>query len=366
MNTTATRFAALPAWGARAILLGLILLIGYGFFCQFESLSNTAETNPHGYNEDVVMYYSVVARLRQGQNYYAVAGDELRTRGYATRPFLNWRPPTLATLLAALPSIGAGRIVFGAFGLAVLAAWVLALRHAGMSSVLALVGAMLIGSALLLCLSKDGLVFHEFWSALCIALSLALYRHERWLPSVLLGVLAMFFRELALGYAVVMLAVALLEMRRRESLAWALGIVLAALALAWHAAIVSPLMLDSDRSKSWLVLGGYAFVLATAQWNVAIILLPGWVVPVLVPLTLLGLAAWRGPLGMRVALVTAAYAVAFMVFGHRTNIYWGLMYAPLLPLGWLFVLPALRDLWRAGTHIRGMSSGQRNERRAVE
>lgn len=36
-----------------------------------------------------------------------------------------------------------------------------------------------------------------------------------------------------------------------------------------------------------------------------------------------------------------------MIVGNPDNIYWGMIYALLLPLGLLFTPIALRDLWRA-------------------
>lgn len=53
------------------------------------------------------------------------------------------------------------------------------------------------------------------------------------------------------------------------------------------------------------------------------------------PLALLGLGAWRDPLGKRVALVVFGYIAAFLVVGRPENSYWGLLIAPIWPLGLL-------------------------------
>jgi hypothetical protein len=75
-------------------------------------------------------------------------------------------------------------------------------------------------------------------------------------------------------------------------------------------------------------------------------------------LSLLGLVAWRGTAAVRAAITVLAFAAAFMIIGTRPhNAYWGLLYAPLLPLGLVWVPDAVRDLWRvilrdpAQTHL---------------
>ena len=67
---------------------------------------------------------------------------------------------------------------------------------------------------------------------------------------------------------------------------------------------------------------------------------------VILPLALLGAAGWRGTVGTRVALTMGAYVFAFSIAGRQDNYYWGLMYAPLMPLGLTFAPRALADLWK--------------------
>jgi len=57
-----------------------------------------------------------------------------------------------------------------------------------------------------------------------------------------------------------------------------------------------------------------------------------------------GLAGWRGETGRRCLGTTVAYLAAFAVVGQPFNEYWGLLYAPLLPLGIAQAPAALRDL----------------------
>jgi|ETNmetMinimDraft_26_1059896.scaffolds.fasta_scaffold314672_1 hypothetical protein len=74
---------------------------------------------------------------------------------------------------------------------------------------------------------------------------------------------------------------------------------------------------------------------------------PWWIDVILLPLALLGLAGWRGAAGTRVGLTMGLYILAFLIVGRSDNYYWGLMYAPLIPLGVLHAPRALVDLVRA-------------------
>ena len=79
----------------------------------------------------------------------------------------------------------------------------------------------------------------------------------------------------------------------------------------------------------------------------AFIAAPLWATAILMPLCLLGLAAWQGAGARRVALTVAAYLVAFAVVGKPFNTYWGALYTPLMMIGLAFVPAALRDLFAA-------------------
>src|SRR5688500_10553146 len=42
---------------------------------------------------DLALYLEVIARVRRGENYYAVAGEAIPTYGFPTASPLNWRLP---------------------------------------------------------------------------------------------------------------------------------------------------------------------------------------------------------------------------------------------------------------------------------
>jgi len=192
-------------------------------------------------------------------------------------------------------------------------------------------------------------LLHETWSGLCIVLSLGLYGRGYSLLSLVFGMLALFFRELALPFVAVMLAMAYWEGRKREALAWLLGVMAFGIFLGIHAWFVSRQLTAADVlvGPGWLHLGGWPYVIKTARANIILLTAPSWVAGLLLPFLLLGLASWSGPVGTRVALTVGVYAVAYLFVGRGYHAYWGLMYAPLLPLGLVFAPRAVGDLLRA-------------------
>jgi hypothetical protein len=80
----------------------------------------------------------------------------------------------------------------------------------------------------------------------------------------------------------------------------------------------------------WIQFGGLRFLLITSRAGLPLGF-PFWVAALYLPLAVLGLAGWRGPVGIRVTATLAAYLVAFSVVGAPSmNFYWGAIYAPLL------------------------------------
>jgi hypothetical protein len=60
----------------------------------------------------------------------------------------------------------------------------------------------------------------------------------------------------------------------------------------------------------------------------------------------IGLAGAEDARARRAAVIVAGYLAGFLVVGRPDNYYWGLLYAPLLPVGFLLAPAALRDLFR--------------------
>lgn len=339
----ATRFAGAPRWLAALLVGALLLLTAYGAAVQLAPQPAAAPMAGQP-GDDLALYRTVAARLRQGEPYYPVVAEELRTRGYAVKPFVNFRPPTLALLLAARPGKAAAPALLWALVIAVLAAWILRLRQMGFGPASLAAAAAVLLTGLGAYASGAAAYFHEVWAGLLVMLSLAVWRPDRWGPSVLLGLAALLFRELALVYPAAMLAAALHDGRRREAAAWGAAILVWTGALAGHAALASAQIRPDDAAHSWVAVSGWSFILSTVRWNAALALAPAWATALAAPLALLGLAAWSGPTGLRAALAAGGWIGAFLVLGRPDNHYWGLMYAPILALGLVFAWPALRDL----------------------
>lgn len=344
-----TAFAQLGPRAARAVLLTTALTIFFLVVVSLSPLRNRhLESVRDGGGEDLRLYAAEIERVHSGEDYYHVAGEELRSRGYATRSVFNWRPPALVQLMAALPSIWLGRLALAGVALAVL---ILSFRRleeeAGSRA--ALGGSLLMVGALLPAFMGEGYVLHEVWAATLMALSFNILGTGRLLPGVLCGIAALVAREHAALYVAVCLAIAVRRRAWREAAAWTAGFVAYLFYFGWHAWTVSGLIgpEDLEQAQGWVQLAGAPFVIAAGQMNCFLLLLPQWVTAVYLPLAMLGFVGWRTAYGERAGLVAAAYLAAFAVVGQPFNQYWGVLIAPVLVLGFARAPAALVDLWRA-------------------
>jgi hypothetical protein len=285
--------------------------------------------------------------MRAGMPYYAAAGSQLRNRGYAMSSVFNWRLPTLAWLFAVLPSDTVARGLLGGVALLSLLLWYTALRRQMGPPVAFAVCLALLG--VLACPFMAGFFrIHEAWAGVAIALSIAASVLELPTVSVLAGLAALAVRELSLAYVALAVLLAWRKNRRRQVLAWLAGVTVFCAGWALHAHQVLQHQRAGDQAQlmSWLQFGGWHFVLKTALLNAWTLAAPEPVTAVVWPLALLGLLAWRTPLGQRTAATAYVYVVTFLFVGLPYNHLWGLMYAGLVLPGLLFVPAALRDLWQ--------------------
>jgi hypothetical protein len=82
-----------------------------------------------------------------------------------------------------------------------------------------------------------------------------------------------------------------------------------------------------------------------------LMLLPPWLTAIVVPLAVVGLMGWGGPLGSRIGATVCVYMTVFIIIGQSFNRYWGVLYVNLLPLGLLFAPAAVRDLFCSAANI---------------
>jgi hypothetical protein len=340
-----TRFRALPRRAALAVLAGLLLLIGAGIAGGVAH--DRAHRGPPGHG-DLELYLRVIDDVAKGQPYYAAVVAEQRTRHYPLKPAFTVRNPLLTVAMAALPNDAARTLSLRILAILVLAAWGLRLHLLFGRTAVVGAGMVLLACGLVAAMLGGLYAFHDIWAGALIALSLAARGERRWLASVLIGFLAVVLRDLSLLYLLAMGAVALVEGKRREALAWAVAIMAFLAVLGVHAHFVAEQLRPGDhRSPGWLAFGGWPFVLANAKFNALLVLDPPWVIATAVPLMLLGLAAWPGPLGARLAVICLAYNLLFLFFGRPDNSYWGVIITPLMALGPLMAPRGLFELARA-------------------
>ena len=350
----AIRYASWPPALARATLLALLIGIGYGFLLDVDSVTDDGE---RGQDQaalleedrgDVALYRAVIERMQAGEGFYVANGSEQVARGYPTTPFITWRLPTQARLIATLGELQAGKLLQALTVLTVLL-WLWVLIHAGLRRWTVLAAGLLLLSSLSLALPMPApsLYLHETWAAVLILLSLAL-RQIAWPLAVFTGFLALAFRELALPFVAVMGLCALWEGKDREALGWGAAILAFGLYLSLHAWLVSQhLAPDALSSPGWLTLGGWGFVLETVQWNVATLIVGPWLAVIAFPLALLGAGAWRHPLGNRLGLSVMIYTLAFLIVGRPDNDYWGVVCSPLIALSLTFAPSGVAAIWKA-------------------
>lgn len=342
-----TLYARMPAWLARLILvaiLGLVVLPAMphpALHIPGERQWGQASSG----KSDMSLYRHVVADMEMGQNYYPAAAAEHRRFGYPTSPAPVFRMPTLAFILLALRTdilrLAALWLVYGAIV-------ILLYRElqAARKSMPVRIGVLAVAvTGLSVAGASDAAYWHEVWAALLIALSLLSYRKARWWPAVLAGLLACLIREIALPYLAVMAGFALLERRWKEFFGWIGAMSAVAIALVLHLSIASGLHQAGDIvSASWLGFGGWDFAIASAKWNILLHGLPYPLIALALCLGLVGLAGAHDGRARRAAAFVGGYLLALLIVGRPDNYYWGIIFTPLLPMGWLFAPHAVRDL----------------------
>ncbi len=119
-DTTTSSYARLSPRQARAVLIALLLLIGFGLWKSPTPppLCDVREENAK--SGDVFLYMSEIKRIHAGENYYQVAAEELVAQGYPTASVFNWRTPLPMWLIGKLPDPLLGRLILIAAGIAML------------------------------------------------------------------------------------------------------------------------------------------------------------------------------------------------------------------------------------------------------
>jgi hypothetical protein len=282
---------------------------------------------------DIKVYQRVAQAVATGESYYVVVAREHRLHHYPLQPYFTIRPPTLAWLSAGLGDTGTRLIMFALIGLTALT-WLQALRGLSALPLVQYTAFGLIAEPAFVLSNSPYLYFHESWAALLIALSIALRRSDRFALSIVAGLTAVLFRELALPFLLLMAVGAGYEKCWREVSGWGIAIAVAVLAQAAHAAAVAAVITGVDpTSQGWTGLGGWSFFLTATANSSLLELLPMGATAVIIPFSLFGWMAWRSDIALRVVGLIVGYATLLIVCARPDNSYWALLIAPFLFAG---------------------------------
>jgi hypothetical protein len=328
-------------WRAAVALIGLLLL---GISVQrMAVVSSALSSAPERVGRsDAAMFRSVVERVGAGESYYSAMGHELRTGHYPTASVFNWRIPTLYVALAAVPRwLSASLMVVSC--LLLLGGVTLHLaRHASPEGTV--LGLLLSGAGAVTLVDSQGFWMTEAWAGLFIGLSLAAYLWKAWTPAALMGLAALFVRELAAPYCVVCLILALRGRRRREVAVWISGLAVFGMYYALHVTKVLGEIRPNDlaQTRAWVQFGGFSFWLATVKTNKALLVAPRWILSGVT--VLLVAALWAPALPSHVGWSLVAYATFFAVVGQWFNDYWGFVAAFIYAVAFAYGAAGLESL----------------------
>jgi hypothetical protein len=339
---------------------------------------------------DLQLYREVVAAVRSGGDYYDVAHVKIQQFGFPIASPFNWRLPTYAWLFSLLP--GPAWIQGALVALSILAlvlAFVAESKSSGLGY--AAIATFLLFGVVRWAIDGDAYFTQEVWAGTLILISISAYRLAEvcrkskvegrrstndspsasvpstqysvlrtqhleqhaaigWqVVAIFAGLAALAFRELALPYCCVAVAVSLWHRRWWQAAAWSAGIAAFFAFLAWHIGQVHVQLAGSETAAGgglaqWLRFGGLDFVLLTTRMNSLLFAAPGWLLWLYVCAALIGLARRNDASSQFACLAALAYLGAFALVGRPENFYWGLMAAPLLPWGIAHAPSAVRAM----------------------
>ncbi|MCW2800775.1 MAG: hypothetical protein JWQ70_2247 [Aeromicrobium sp.] len=328
------------------LLAGTLVLIAWGMASGSHIPARYAD--PQDGATDTDLYSAITDRVLDGQGYYSAVAAEQPLRGYPTQPVFTVREPTLTWLADAVGGDRGLRLVLGALTAVALAllAWQLVDLAPAMGSWLTAFGAAAFTSIAIWASGAE--LSHEVWAGLFLVMGVSMRRFGV-IPWVLCVLFAALFRELAIAVLLLTCLESIVRGRWRE-VAWSVGaLALFSMFYAWHAHEVNAIVAGSGTdSRGWFGWGGWPAVVDGIQFSSPLTLLPFAISAVVVPLALFGWLAQRSPTIDTAVIVLVVAIVLLGVVGRADNVYWGLMFSPLLLSGLGFVPTAVarfvRDL----------------------
>src|SRR5688500_11963123 len=160
---------------------------------------------------DAGFYQAVAGRLQRGDPYYPAYGAELRARGYPAASPFNWRTPLLLEAYAAAPPF-ANLLLFTLGALSIAAAALLLRNASPEATVLGVI--LQAGAAASVVIVAGSATVPEVWLGYLLLGSILAY-HQGWnISAAVIGIGALFVRELAAPYCVACTLIAVRHQRR--------------------------------------------------------------------------------------------------------------------------------------------------------
>jgi hypothetical protein len=339
----ATLYATFPPWLARTTIFAVLLLMVGGFWAQGYS-QRVAPQAPNVRDES--LYIALVLDIEQGRDYYESAAARQRSLGYPISPPVVFRQPWLARFLAIVRVPALPRSLLLLLSICALLGPTKELVRAKISPFMSIVLATIACSGFAEVVGTNSIYHHDVWAGVLVALSLSVYRRDRWIPSIIFGLLACLIRELSAPYLIIMGLVAWYRHERREAVGWAVAAMVFGLLYAIHILEAARIYRSGDLiSPGWVKISGLSFVAATARFNGLVRALPPSLSILALTLAVLGLVGWRDDRSRAAGALIVFYILMFIAVGRPENDYWGLLYAPLLGFGLMLAAPACIDLF---------------------
>lgn len=292
---------------------------------------------------DLRLYDDIAGAVRGGEGYYSAATRLQRLHGYPNRPFVAVRLPTLGMLTAWL---GPG-MLHGLLLALVMASALFSLRAfegiAGLPERAGVALAILAGSASLI--RSDFALQHEIWAGTLLGIALFNADGARWKIGLAAAGLALFIRELALPFVLLMGSLAAFERNWRQLAAWAGLLAIFVLVMFEHSRLVAPWVQPQDiASSGWSAMRGPGAALRDLVKVSLLSALPAWLSGILALLPLIGWLAAPPRLGGLAMVLAGGFLAMSALFARDQNYYWAMLLLPWWFAGFALVPRGIRQL----------------------
>ena len=334
----------------RLVILNLYINLSFVLLSIVNYLSLICDRASFDFS-DAKLYHNISMKVFAGKSYYDSAKLELTRSGYPIAYLFNWRTPLYSYITGSY-----GNPQFNDFVIYIIPVLIVAMTfhvvRKELDTYTTFGSALFVAGYVGFCDDPDAIYFSEFLASLAIYMSIMLYLMDYRLSSIILGVFALFLRELSSIYCIAAMLISMIDRRGRDAIIWVIAVVCYLIHFALHSIEVIrriPGGFHGFGWSRWLVFGGYSFIIKTARMNLILSYLPEWFVIVYLPLSIIGILQLKGVRFRLLKTVTIAYLLTFGVAGRNFNFYWGWFYSANLALGFPVFM---RNVFRSGSGIR--------------